>query len=106
MMLMALAFAQAAVASPQPAEAATYMRCVAEQTKRLTPYGESAEAIAVAATFNCGNLLEAAGRAMDRAIPAPDRANHSFDQAMKLQATAREMSITAVVENRLRERSR
>jgi hypothetical protein len=82
------------------------MRCVAEQTKRLTPSGESAEAIAVTSTFNCGNFLEVAGRAMDKAIPAPDGANHSFDQAMKLQATAREMSITAVVENRLQERSR
>jgi hypothetical protein len=82
------------------------MRCVAEQTKRLTPSGESAEAIALASTFNCDHLLEAAGRAMDKAIPAPDGANHSFDQGMKLRSSAREMSITAVVENRLRERSR
>jgi hypothetical protein len=105
MTLAVVLLAQAAVPTSLP-EPAAYMRCVAEQTKRLTMSGESAEAISVAATFNCDQFLEAAGRAMDKAIPAPDRANHSFEQAMKLRASAREMSITAVVESRLRERTR
>ena len=105
---------QAAAVPPEPPEVAAYMRCVADNTRRLIPSGETAEAIAIAATFNCSSGLEAAGRALDKASNAavrargfnyPSNLDDSFKAAEKIQAMARDMSITAVVESRLKMRA-
>ncbi len=110
MMFLLFAVAQAASGPAEPPEAAAYTTCVAEQTKRLIPSQESADAIATAATFLCAPKLEAAARAIDRASSAEVRArgfnypadlDSSFKVGQRLQEMARSMAITAVVESRL-----
>ena len=106
MISLAVAIAQASVPAGAPTQNGAYMACVMRDARRLEPSGESAEAIAIAATFNCSNLLMAAAEERDAAIPHPDGARHSFDIAMSTQESAREGAITAVVELRLQRRSR
>lgn len=100
------AILQATPPITMPTHNGAYMTCVMREAERLEPSGESAEAIAIAATFNCSNLLAAAAGERDREIPHPDGASHSFDVGMGTQEAAREGAITAVVELRLRRRTR